>query len=193
VIGRPPLIALYDANVLYPAPIRDLLIRLARAGVVSARWSDQIHDEWMRSLLRNRPDLNPEKLRRTRELMDAAVPGALVQGYERHVERLRLPDPDDRHVLAAAIEAEADVIVTFNAKDFPRAIVSVHGIDVRRPDAFVLELLAGDELEAVYAAVRAHRSELRNPPFTVDQYLESLARVGLRRSAEHLRRAGIDL
>ena len=190
---HPPLIAVYDANALYPAPIRDLFIRLARAGVVSARWSDEIHDEWTRSLLRNRPDLDPAKLQRTRELMDAAVPGALVQGYARHVDRLQLPDPDDRHVLAAAIEAEADVIVTFNAKDFPRAIVSAHGIDVRRPDAFVLELLAGGDVDAVYAAVRAHRSELRNPPYTVEQYLESLARVGLRRSAEHLRRTGIDL
>jgi len=193
VTGHPPVIALYDANVLYPAPIRDLLIRLARAGVVSARWSDAIHDEWMRSLMRNRPDLDPEKLQRTRELMDAAVPGAVVHGYERHVERLHLPDPDDRHILAAAIEAEADVIVTFNAKDFPRKIVSAHGIDVRRPDAFVLELLAGDEAEAVYAAVRAHRSALRNPPFTIEQYLQSLARAGLRRSAEHLRQVGVDL
>jgi predicted nucleic acid-binding protein len=193
VIGRPSLIALYDANVLYPAPIRDLLIRLARAGVVSARWSDEIHDEWVRSLLRNRPDLDAERLQRTRALMDAAVPGALVHGYERHVERLHLPDPDDRHVLAAAIEAEADVIVTFNAKDFPRKIVSAYGIDVRRPDAFVLELLVGDELETVHAAMRAHRAELRNPPYTVEQYLESLARAGLRRSADHLRRARIDL
>jgi predicted nucleic acid-binding protein len=193
VIGHPPLIALYDANVLYPAPIRDLLIRLARGGVVSARWSDEIHDEWIRSLLRNRPDLDPRKLQRTRELMDAAVPGALVQGYERHLDRLHLPDPDDRHVLAAAIAAEADVIVTFNAKDFPRRVVSAHGIDVRRPDEFVLELLAGDEIEAVYTAVRAHRSELQNPPYTTEQYLDSLARAGLRRSAEHLRRSGIDL
>jgi predicted nucleic acid-binding protein len=193
VTGHPPVVALYDANVLYPAPIRDLLIRLARAGVVSARWSDQIHDEWMRSLLRNRPDLDPEKLRRTRELMDAAVPGALVDGYQHHLERLQLPDPDDRHVLAAAIEAEADVIVTFNAKDFPRKIVSAHGIDVRRPDAFVLELLAGDEAENVYAAVRGHRSALLNPPYTIEQYLQSLARAGLRRSAEQLREAGVDL
>jgi predicted nucleic acid-binding protein len=193
VRGRPPVIALYDANVLYPAPIRDLFIRLARAGVVSARWSDEIHDEWMRSLLRNRPDLDPEKLQRTRGLMDAAVPGALVQGYARHIEHLQLPDPDDRHVLAAAIEAEADLIVTFNAKDFPRQIVLRYGMDVRRPDAFLLELLAGDAVEAVYAAVRAHRAELRNPPLTVERYLENLARVGLRRSAEQLRRAGVEL
>jgi predicted nucleic acid-binding protein len=161
--------------------------------VVSARWTEEIHGEWMRSLLRNRPDLDPEKLERTRTLMDAAVPGALVHGYERQIERLQLPDPDDRHVLAAAIEADADVLVTFNVKDFPRRVVSAYGIEVRRPDAFVLELLAGEEVESVYAAVRAHRSALRNLPFTVEQYLQSLARAGLRRSAEHLRQAGVDL
>jgi predicted nucleic acid-binding protein len=193
VIGRPPLIVLFDANVLYPAPLRDLLIRLARTGIVSARWTDQIHDEWIRSLLRNRPDLHPDKLQRTRELMDAAVPGALVEGYERHVEGLWLPDPDDRHVLAAAIEAGADLIVTFNAKDFPRRIVSTFGIDVRRPDVFVLELLLANDPEAVFAAVRAHRSALRNPPFTVEQYLASLGKTGLRRTVDYLRKSEIDL
>jgi hypothetical protein len=125
--------------------------------------------------------------------MDAAVPGALVEGYERHVARLRLPDPDDRHVLAAAIEAEADFIVTFNAKDFPRRIVSTYGIDVRRPDVFVLELLLGDDPEAVFAAVRAHRAALRNPPFTVEQYLESLSKAGLRRAVDYLRKSAVDL
>lgn len=186
-----PVVALYDANVLYSAPLRDLLIRAAREGLLSARWTERIHDEWMRSLLQNRPDLDPKKLRRTRELRDAAVPGALVDGYEHRIEHLRLPDPDDRHVLAAAIEAEADLIVTLNAKDFPRRILSTHGIDAVRPDAFVLELLTRDP-EGVYAAARAHRAALLHPPFDVEQYLSTLARAGLRRSAEHLRRAGVD-
>lgn len=99
-----------------------------------------------------------------------------------------LPDPDDRHVLAAAIEAKADLIVTFNAKDFPRRILSAYGIDATRPDAFVLELLARDP-KGVYAAARAHRAALLHPPFDVEQYLATLARAGLRRSIEQLRRA----
>lgn len=181
-----PVVALYDANVLYSAPLRDLLIRVAREGLVSARWTERIHDEWIRNLVRNRPDLDPKKLQRTRELMDAAVPGALVEGYEHRIEQLRLPDPDDRHVLAAAIESRADLIVTFNAKDFPRRILSAYGIDATRPDAFVLELLTRDP-EGVYAAARAHRAALQHPPFDVEQYLTTLARAGLRRSAEQLR------
>jgi predicted nucleic acid-binding protein len=163
-----PVIAVLDANVLYPAALRDFLIRLARSGLVGARWSDRIHDEWIRNLLAHRPDLTSEQLGRTRRLMDAAVPGAVVEGFERHIDDLVLPDADDRHVLAAAIEAKARVIVTFNEKDFPRRVVAEHGIEVRAPDAFVLDLLARDP-EAVYAVARAHRSALRNPPLTVDE------------------------
>jgi predicted nucleic acid-binding protein len=192
VTSATPIIAVYDANVLYPASLRDFLIRLARSGLVGARWSDRIHDEWIRNLLLNRADLAPEQLERTRRLMDAAVPGALVEGFERHIAGIELPDPDDRHVLAAAIEARAGVIVTFNTKDFPRRVVAQYGITVRRPDAFVLELLARDP-EAVHAVARAHRSALRKPPMTVDQYLDQLSRAGLKRTAEHLRQAGVEL
>jgi hypothetical protein len=69
-----PIIALYDANVLYPASLRDLLIRLARTGIVGARWTARIQDEWISNLLRNRPDLTAAQLARTRQLMEAAVP-----------------------------------------------------------------------------------------------------------------------
>jgi predicted nucleic acid-binding protein len=187
-----PIIAVYDANVLYPASLRDFLIRIARSGLVGARWSDRIHDEWIRNLLVNRPDLTAEQLERTRRLMDAAVPGAVVEGFERHVAALDLPDPDDRHVLAAAIEAQAHVIVTFNIKDFPPHTVAQHGIEIRDPDAFVMELLARDP-EALYAAVRAHRSALRKPALTVEEYLDQLDRSGLKKTVEHFRQAGVAL
>ena len=111
---------IYDANVLYPAPLRDLLIRVAMAGLVRARWTDAIHEEWIRNLLRNRPDLGAEQLKRTRQLMDRAVPDCLVIGYEGLIDGLRLPDMDDRHVLAAAIHARATLILTLNVRDFPR-------------------------------------------------------------------------
>lgn len=60
-----PILALYDANALYPASVRDLLIRLARTGIVGARWTAQIQDEWIRNLLANRPDLTSAQLQRT--------------------------------------------------------------------------------------------------------------------------------
>src|SRR5712691_1990601 len=103
-----PVIAVYDANILYPAPLRDLFIRVAQAGLVRARWTDAIHDEWLRNLLDNNPQLTPERLARTRTLMNEAVRDCLVTGYEDLIASLSLPDPNDRHVLAAAIRAGAD-------------------------------------------------------------------------------------
>lgn len=111
-------VVLYDANVLYPSTLRDLLIRVAQSGLVQAKWTNEILDETFNSLRRNRPDLDPDALARTRELMCRAVRDCLVVGYESLVGAITLPDPEDRHVLAAAIKARAQVIVTHNLKDF---------------------------------------------------------------------------
>lgn len=104
------VIAVYDANILYPAPLRDLFIRLAQAGGVQAKWSETIHDEWIRNVLKNNSQLTKEWLERTRILMNESARDCLVYGYEDLIDSLVLPDPDDRHVLAAAIRAEATII-----------------------------------------------------------------------------------
>lgn len=105
--------AIFDACVLYPAPLRDCLMHLTITGLFRAKWTDEIHDEWIRSLLKNRPDLTKKRLQRTRNLMNSHVRDCLVAGYQDLIPSLHLPDEDDRHVLAAAIVAGADVIVTF--------------------------------------------------------------------------------
>jgi hypothetical protein len=92
--------ATYDACVLHPAGLRDLLVRLATTGMFRAHWSTDILDEMVRSILRRRPDLTAAQLDRTRELMCNAVPDCLTTGYEELIDGLHLPDPDDRHVLA---------------------------------------------------------------------------------------------
>jgi predicted nucleic acid-binding protein len=130
-------VAVFDACVLYPAPLRDLLLRLALTDLFRARWTERIHEEWMRSVLEKRTDLSAEQLQRTRELMDRAVPDCLVTGYEGLIQQLDLPDPNDRHVLAAAIRCQAGVIVTYNLKDFPPSVLEAYGIDVQHPDDFV--------------------------------------------------------
>src|SRR5436190_5266707 len=118
-----PLVAIYDACVLFPAFLRDFLMWLAihgqREGVFRPKWTGRIHREWIRAVLRHRPDLNRAALQRTRRLMDSHVRGCRVRGYQRWERRLTLPDEDDRHVLAAALACVADVIVTFNTSDFP--------------------------------------------------------------------------
>src|SRR5262245_39324122 len=114
-----PFIVVYDASVLYPSALRDLLIRIAQMGLVQARWTEEILDETFNALMRDRPDLDPARLDRTRTLMGTAVRDWKVVGYEPLVDALKLPDPDDRHVLAAAIRARAQVIVTANLRHFP--------------------------------------------------------------------------
>ena len=109
---------IYDACVLYPAPLRDFLMRLALTDLYRARWTDMIHDEWTRSVLKQRPDLKATELARTRSLMDAHVRDSLVTGFEHLIPCVKLPDIDDRHVVAAAIHVGANLIVIFNLKDF---------------------------------------------------------------------------
>jgi hypothetical protein len=178
--------ALYDACTLYPAPLRDLLMHLALTDLFRARWTDQIHDEWIRSVLEDRPDLKPEQLERTRFLMNAHVRDCLVTGYEDLIEGLTLPDPDDRHVLAAAIRGAASVIVTYNLADFPSECLDKYGIDSQHPDGFITHLI--DLSPAVVcAAAKRHRASLKKPPKTVAEYLGALARQHLPETVSRLR------
>src|SRR5438046_1599800 len=129
---------IYDANVLYPAPLRDLLMWVALQDVVLARWTDDIHEEWMRSVLRDRTDLKREQLERTRDLMNDSVRDCLVTDYHDLISSLKLPDADDRHVLAAAIKAGTSVIVTYNLKDFPADALESYGVEAQHPDDFLV-------------------------------------------------------
>ncbi len=117
--------------VLYPAPVRDLIIELAIADLYRAKWTNRIHDEWISSLLRKRPDLDRERLEKTRLLINTSVEDSIVEGYEPLAETLKLPDLDDRHVLAAAIKAQAQIIVTYNLKDFPANVLETFGIEAQ--------------------------------------------------------------
>lgn len=178
--------ALYDACVLYPAPLRDLLLQLALSDLFRAKWTHAIHDEWIRNVLRQRPDLKPEQLERTRTLMNAHVRDCLIEGYEPLITGLTLPDPDDRHVLAAAIHARADVIVTYNLKDFPSDALKPYGLEARHPDDFVAHLIDLDP-ETVSAAANACHRRLKNPPKTSQEYLTILSSQNLPRTVAFLR------
>ena len=173
-----PFTAVYDACVLYPAPLRDFLMWLGLSGRFRARWSPQIHDEWKRNLLINRPDLTSAQLDRTSGLMNLAIPDGLVIGHETLIAGLTLPDAGDRHVLAAAIRCNASVIVTFNEKDFPAAALAPYGIEAQHPDLFIDNLFDLDQA-AVIAAAQRQRAQLKNPPLDVDRYLAVLLRQGL--------------
>lgn len=178
--------AVYDACVLYPAALRSLLMYLALSGLFHARWTDQIHDEWITNLLKNRPDIRPESLATTRRLMNTHAEGAMISGYEELIPALHLPDPNDRHVLAAAIHANANVIVTYNTSDFPARILKPYGIEAQHPDVFICHLF---DLAActVLTAARDQLSDLKNPPLSVSAYLKQLERLELPVTVAHLR------
>lgn len=170
--------ALLDANVLYPAPLRDLLMQLAVDDLFRAKWTADIHSEWIEALLRNDTQRDRAALERTRDLMDTATRDALVTGYKGLIPCLDLPDPDDRHVLAAAIVGRCDVIVTQNLRDFPEATRSQYSIDAQHPDDFLVDYV--NTVPGVFCgAVRKVRARLKNPPYSVDSYLSILTKQGL--------------
>jgi hypothetical protein len=145
-------VVIYDACVLYPAPLRDLV----------------------------------EALSRTRGLMIRAIPDCLVTGYEGLIDGLDLPDPDDRHVLAAAIRASAQAIITFNLKDFPDNALAPYNIEAKHPDDFVLEtidLAPG----AVTRVITEQCADLKDPPGTIASVLDTLRGQGLVQSVARLR------
>lgn len=183
--------AVFDACVLYPAPVRDLLMRLSVTGLFRARWTDRIHDEWIEGVLRKRTDLQREQLQRTRQLMDEVVPDCLVVGYEGIEATLELPDEDDRHVLAAAIKCGAGTIVTYNLKDFPHTVLAPFGLCAQHPDEFLEHAYDLDPV-AVYTAARDARKALRNPPKSVEEMLDVYQGVGLATTVAALR-SHIDL
>lgn len=180
-----PYPALLDACVLYPARLRDLLMHLGLRGLYQPKWTAQIHDEWKRNLLVNRRDLQAEQLDRVHALMDKAMPDANVIGHEQLVDSIRLPDQDDRHVLAAAIIANAEVIVTYNLKDFPVDYLSTFGIEAIHPDDFVSDLIDLNHALALEAVTNL-RQALKNPPMTADSFLASLAQIEMANTVKAL-------
>lgn len=181
-----PFVVVYDANVLYPSTLRDLLIRVAQAGLVQAKWTDRILDEVFDALRENRPDLEPQNLARTRGLMNSAVRDCLVSGYEPLIESVQLPDPDDRHVLAAAIKARAQLIVTNNLKDFPSVTLEAWDMEAKSPDDFILDQIDLNR-EAVHSAVQRIADSRAKPPATIHDVLTTLERDGLLKSTAALR------
>lgn len=169
---------LLDACVLYPAPLRSYLMYLACTGLYRARWSDQIHDEWIRNLLANEPHRDPAQIAKTRELMNRHAPDALVAGHEKLIDGLILPDANDRHVLAAAIQGHAEGIVTFNLKDFPNQTLETFGISAIHPDEFLSDMFELDPGSCLLAA-QQQRSSLKKPPYTADEYLACLLKQRL--------------
>lgn len=173
-------IAVLDACVLYPAPIRDLLLSLADIGLYKPKWSAEIHDEWSRNLLLNRPDLNEGQLQLTIKAMNDAFPDSNVEKFDALIPSIILPDPNDRHVVAAAIRSKADVIVTYNLKDFPKSIENLYDIEIQHPDEFLCNVFDLHPEKAKEAFTKMVK-RLKNPPKSQSEVLETLSKFYLKR------------
>lgn len=174
---KPNPIVLCDANVLYGQWLRDLVMWLGISGLMRPRWTERIEAEWLENLLRKRPDLPAERLRRIPELMNRALPQARVTPTE-PVATFALPDPDDVHVLQAAVGSGAAYLLTFNLSDFPPEVCRVAGVEVVHPDAFLLELLR-EHPEAMRQALLEMQGQKTRPPVSWGEMAQALGRAGL--------------
>jgi hypothetical protein len=179
--------ALLDACALVPVLQRNVLLSLAAAGFYRARWSARILDEFAAALPRANPAVTAEGAAAQRGRIEAAFEEGLVEGYELLALRIEdLPDPNDAHVVAAAVCCSAGVIVTENLRDFPPAALGAFGVQAVRPDDFIADAVDLDQERAVEALGRM-RARLRRPEITADAMLDRLAALGLRQTADILR------
>ena len=183
MIENSKTIVVLDACVLYSAPLRDILLNLAEQGIYDPKWSEIITNEWFSNLLKNRPDLKEESLRRTINFMEKKFEDADVTDFDHHIPSIQLPDPDDRHVVACAIQCEAEIIVTKNLKDFPANELEKFSIIPQHPDDFICDLIRIDK-QATVDALNAQLATLINPPVTKEELLETFKKNGLPKAAE---------
>lgn len=180
---------LLDACVLYPLAMTDALMSLATAGFFAAKWTTKIEEEWMRAIERQRPDL-VGRLSVRRDSMREAIPDWEVpeSAWLQLVHKLELPDPDDRHVLAAAIVGHADCIVTANLQDFPASVLIGFGLEAIDPDTFMINQWDLDPVNAI-AAFKRMRARRKKPKSSPADFADALEIGGLPTIAERLRAA----
>jgi predicted nucleic acid-binding protein len=179
-------IVVCDANVLYSIVTTDLVLSLGVAELFRPRWTRQIHEEWMRKLRANRPDLDPAKIERRQKQMDEAIDDCLIEGYEALMPQLSLPDPEDRHVLAAAIHVQARVILTYNHRHFPRRMLAPYDLTAQHPDDF-LTTLTERFREEVCDTLEEMRARKTRPPLSQADLLQKIANQRLPKFVAALR------
>lgn len=173
-------VVILDANVLYPFRMKDALLRFCEAGLFRARWSETIINEWKQSLISKRPDFL-DSINSQSDAMERAFPEACVSGYEDLIDSIVLPDPDDRHVVAAAIIADAEHIITENLKDFPPDCIEKYGIEAVSADDFLtstFELYPGPATSALRKMRQSYKKPIMGPSeFLYDLQLKAMPKL----------------
>lgn len=187
--GHARYTALLDACVLHPMAMADALMSLASAGLYAAKWTRRIEAEFIASIEARRPDLKG-KLNIRRDEMRKAVPDWEVEerAWSLIVDGLTLPDPNDAHVLAAALAGHADCIVTANLRDFPADVIGPLGIESIHPDRFIIAQWDLAPIAAVTAFKRM-RARWKKPETSAEDFATAMDRGGLTATAQRLREA----
>jgi len=172
-----------DTNVIYPIEVRDLLFWFAHYELFTPKWSKHIFDEW--DIVMEQKGVGEVERQRRMGLAQAAFPDALVSNYESLIEGLQLNDLKDRHVLAAAIKANADVIVTNNIKDFPKHYLASFGVSVQTADDFLTDIIDLNH-DLALNAFKELVMNRTNPDLDEYQVLDALRRNGLIDTANYL-------
>jgi predicted nucleic acid-binding protein len=161
-------------------------MHLAITDLFNARWTDEIHEEWISNLLKNRPDLTREKLTKTKDLMDHAVREPKVTDFQSIIPTLMgLPDSGDAHVIAAAIRSNSDAIVTYNIRDFPHEVLNEYCIEAIHPDDFInYQIDLNSAL--VCKAIKKLRGGLNNPKKSASEYLAIIKKQSLPKTVQAL-------
>jgi predicted nucleic acid-binding protein len=165
-----PFIVVVDANVFFPLTLRDTMLRAAAADFYQLRWSRQILDEMERNLV-STGTMPADKAARLRTTMERFFPEAMVTGYEPLIAAMQ-NDMKDRHVVAAAVKAGAQVVITANLKDFTPL---PDGVEAQSPDEFLCNLFDLDP-EGFTEMLREQATDLQKPPVTFEELLDRLAR-----------------
>jgi hypothetical protein len=186
-----PSIAVFDACILYPFHLRNIVVQAAVDRLVDARWTDAIHEEWIRNLTADAPTISIERLRVTQRLMNDALPMATVNGYEEQISEVTLPDPNDRHVVAAAITAKAPLILTWNLRHFPAQELRRFGLRAMNPDAFLCSLF--DKIpELVIGSLANARQNLSKTRLSASDFVDILENQKLALLAKRLKKRRSD-
>ena len=172
-----------DTNVIYPIEIRDLLFWFASYDLFTPKWSKHIFIEW-EEVMKRKGISNIEIEKRVMKA-SLAFPDALVKNYEPLMDILNLPDEKDRHVLAAAIKTNANIIVTNNIKDFPKDYLSNFGITAKNADDFLTDIIDLNNGLAVEAFKVMVLNRI-NPDLDEFQVLVRLKNNGLKNTADYL-------
>ncbi len=182
-----PTVAVFDACILYPFHLRNIVVQAAVDHLVEARWTDAIHEEWIRNLSADVPAIPIARLRNMCQLMNAALPTATVRGYEHHIATVNLPDSDDRHVVAAGIAAEASLILTWNLRHFPAKALQKSGLRRDTPDAF-LSGLYDEAPDLIIGSLANARRNLTKSQVSAADFIEILKNQKLTLLAERARK-----